>query len=226
MALGHDKLEIGHLPPSLLDLMEGNVKGVMKVILAIAERYQPKSVKPRSAPEPGKTTNHNADTNLPRQDLIRPYTHPQTTARLEYGHSLSQPAQSTYHGPSRYPPASVAHITEDMYSSPIDQLPVNKPPQVYHTPDTVTMVNIVHLQQVISGKKKIVGSRGRGGRAGPLGVQEPILEEAVEGRNGSGGMGGMVKVEETMELVGEIGAVVTGLTEFKTELLQLHAIVR
>ena len=113
--------------------MEGNVKGVMKVILAIAERYQPKSVKPRSAPETVKTTNQNADTNLPRQDLVRPYTHPQTTGRLEYGHSLSQPAQSTYHGPShRYPPPPVplSHLTEDVYSSPIDQLPVDKPPQV------------------------------------------------------------------------------------------------
>ena len=129
---GHERC--GHIPPSpSLDLMEGNVKGVMKVILAIAERYQPKSVKPRSAPEPVKATNHNADTNLPRQDLIRPYTHPQTTGRLEYGHSLSQPAQSTYHGPSnRYLPQTVphSHLTEDVYSSPIDQLPVDKPPQV------------------------------------------------------------------------------------------------
>ena len=81
----------------------------------------------------------------------------------------------------------------------------------------------MYVNQVISGKKKLVGPRRRGGRTGPPGVEEPILEEAVEG---SGGVGEMVKVEETMELVGEIGVVVTGLTEFKTELLQLHAIVR
>ena len=126
-------------PPSLpslssfpSDLMEGNVKGVMKVILAVAERYQPKSVKPRGAPEPAKPANHIApDTNLPRQELIRPYTHPQTNARLEYGHSLSQPAPPIHHAchqmaPPTYPVAPL----EEVYSSPIDQLPAHKPPQV------------------------------------------------------------------------------------------------
>jgi hypothetical protein len=114
------------------DLMEGNVKGVMKVILAVAERYQPKSVKPRGAPEPAKPANHIApDTNLPRQELIRPYTHPQTNARLEYGHSLSQPAPPIHHAchqmaPPTYPVAPL----EEVYSSPIDQLPAHKPPQV------------------------------------------------------------------------------------------------
>lgn len=120
------------LPP-FSDLMEGNVKGVMKVILAVAERYQPKSVKPRTAPEPVKTANHSSVPADTRQDLIRPYTHSQTTTKLEYGHSLSQPAQSTYPSPSHcYPPAggTFPHITEDMYSSPIDQLPANKPPKV------------------------------------------------------------------------------------------------
>lgn len=62
-----------------------------------------------------------------------------------------------------------------------------------------------------------------------------VLEEVAEEKDGSagvggggmggGGGGGMVRVEERMELVGEISAVVTGFTEFKTELLQLHAIV-
>lgn len=127
--------------------MEGNVKGVMKVILAVAERYQPKSVKPRS--EPSKPTNHTApipaptaDPNVAGRDLIRPYTHPQTTARLEYGHSLSEPAQGSYHGSAGYHMSSSSHqhvpgpAPDEVYSSPIDQLPANKPPQV-HTCNTL-----------------------------------------------------------------------------------------
>ena len=34
------------------DILEGNAKGIMRVILAIAERYQPRSVKPRSGSDP------------------------------------------------------------------------------------------------------------------------------------------------------------------------------
>ena len=36
---------------------------------------------------------------------------------------------------------------------------------------------------------------------------------------------GVARVEERVGLVGEIGAVVMGLSQFKAELLQLHAIV-
>ena len=128
----------------------------MKVILAVAERYQPKSVKPRSvsAPEQPKPATHMTgplpspavDPGVARQDPIRPYTHPQTTTRLEYGHCLSQPVPPSYHSanPSnhaRYPLSlsdnarghSYAHLAgqEEMYSSPIDQLPASIPPQVY-----------------------------------------------------------------------------------------------
>ena len=119
----------------LIDLLEGNVKGVMKVILALAERYQPKSVKPRQdtgRPDSGRPSNHTApvtttDTHYAQQD-IHPYTHPQsTTTRMEHSHSLSQPS---FHS-SQYPgPYTQDAIAEEVYSSPIDQLPANKPPQV------------------------------------------------------------------------------------------------
>ena len=66
--------------------------------------------------------------------------------------------------------------------------------------------------QVISGKKK---AAALGVRTAALGMQG-IPEEAVPERGGA---------EEKAGLTGEIGAVMTGLTEFKRELLQLHAIV-
>lgn len=130
----HDRKQTNYLISLLPDLLEGNVKGVMKVILSIAERYQPKSVKPRTVPEPPRPANHTAP--LPdaqygvRQELIRPYTHPQTPSRPEYGgQSLSQPA--SFHPSSLYPsPYPVDPAQEGMYSSPIDTLPANKPPQV------------------------------------------------------------------------------------------------
>ncbi|CAI8034356.1 Dixin [Geodia barretti] len=114
------------------DLLEGNVKGVMKVILAIAERYQPKSVKPRTVvPETLRPANHTAP--LPdsqygiRQELVRPYTHPQTPIRPDQ-------IQSSFHSSGLYPsPYPVDPATEGMYSSPIDTLPANKPPQVMYS---------------------------------------------------------------------------------------------
>ena len=47
--------------------MEGNSKGIMRVVLAIAERYQPRSVKPRSASDPKQAPSHNA----PRDHMSR-----------------------------------------------------------------------------------------------------------------------------------------------------------
>ena len=74
--------------------------------------------------------------------------------------------------------------------------------------------------QVISGKKKPVVRRTS------LGVAGLAEEEEWEGPvRGGGGGGGMVRVEERADLAAEIGSVVSGLTEFKAELLQLHAIV-
>ena len=115
--------------PALPDLLEGNVKGVMKVILALAERYQPKSVKPRTV-ETSRPPNYTAP--LPdsqygiRQELVRPYTHPQTPSRPDQ-------TQSSFHSSGLYPsPYPVDPATEGMYSSPIDTLPANKPPQVLY----------------------------------------------------------------------------------------------
>ncbi|CAI8034359.1 Dixin-A [Geodia barretti] len=184
------------------DLLEGNVKGVMKVILAIAERYQPKSVKPRTVvPETLRPANHTAP--LPdsqygiRQELVRPYTHPQTPIRPDQ-------IQSSFHSSGLYPsPYPVDPATEGMYSSPIDTLPANKPPQV------------------ISGKKKPPPPpvmRSRTGSAGMYGIPEEIGEECE-------GPVGVVRAEERAGLSGEIGAVVSGLSQFKAELLQLHAVL-
>ena len=51
------------------------------------------------------------------------------------------------------------------------------------------------------------------------GIPEDSLEEWD-------GPVGVARVDDKVGLAGEIGAVVSGLTDFKTELLQLHAIVR
>lgn len=78
------------------------------------------------------------------------------------------------------------------------------------------------MWQVISSKKKAAGVRVRTASLGMHGIPE----EATEDREGLVGMGGGAgRVEERAELAGEIGAMVTGLTEFRAELLQLHAIV-
>ena len=60
--------------------------------------------------------------------------------------------------------------------------------------------------------------RGRTGSAVMYGIPEEIGEEWE-------GPVGVVKAEERAGLSGEIGAVVSGLSQFKAELLQLHAIV-
>lgn len=82
------------------------------------------------------------------------------------------------------------------------------------------LVCVVVVMQVISGKKRPVGRRTS------LGLPGLAEEDEWEGPvRGGGGGGGMVRVEERSDLAAEIGSVVTGLTEFKAELLQLHAIV-
>ena len=121
--------------------MEGNIKGVMKVILALAERYQPKSVKARGAPEPA---NHTApvtpDHNLPRQELVRLYSHPQTATRPEYGLSPSSLHPPNFRHQIAPPggPLGVGMATEEMYSNPADQLPSHNPPQVCLNVQTVS----------------------------------------------------------------------------------------
>ena len=106
-------MESGHSLPLLqTDLVEGSVKGVMKVILAIAERYQPKSVKPR------EVTRLNPDSQ--RQEPIRPYPH----------HHRLEPSLSQFHT-THHPATTVPYPKpEEVYSSPIDQLPANNPTQV------------------------------------------------------------------------------------------------
>lgn len=79
------------------------------------------------------------------------------------------------------------------------------------------------LSQVISAKKKpappiMRGRTGSAGMTGMFGIPEEGLEEWE-------GPVGVARVEERVGLAGEIGAVVMGLSQFKAELLQLHAIV-
>ena len=143
--IGTEDRGVTSLPAA--DLLEGNVKGVMRVILAIAERYQPKSVKPRAAVDTftARPLNHTApvtDVALhSRPDLMRPYTHPQT-GRPEQGQILSQSAG--FHS-SMYPSSyAVDPAQEGMYSCPIDQLPANKPPQVGQ-PSHVTQLQPLHF---------------------------------------------------------------------------------
>ena len=153
------------LPPSLrscdlADMLEGNLKGILKVILAVAERYQPKSVKPRGLNDPSRPPNHSlpsatppAEQGAPHRDFIPPYRHPSPPTRPEFRHSLSQPTFSL-HGnnvshPSHYrlqqldPRGSgyerdgwnqgygQVEGAEDVYSTPADQLPMTTPPQVW-----------------------------------------------------------------------------------------------
>ena len=109
-------------------------------------------------------------------------------------------------------------------------------PTIYHHPillDAHCAVLFDHTHhlafQVISGKKKALPT-GRGrtasvGVAGMYGIPEESLEEwegPVVVRGEGPVVGGVARGEG---LAGEIGAVVSGLGQFKTELLQLHAIV-
>ena len=73
---------------------------------------------------------------------------------------------------------------------------------------------------MISGKKKPPppAVRGRTGSAGMYGIPE-------EGGDEWEGQVGVARAEDRAGLSGEIGAVVSGLSQFKAELLQLHAIV-
>lgn len=84
------------------DLLDGNVKGIMKVILAVAERYQPRSVKPRGPTNgsPGGPTN-NGTPGIPTIGSNSPMN----------GLSGPQSASQTVHssgssGPANGPPAS------------------------------------------------------------------------------------------------------------------------
>ena len=112
-------------------------------------------------------------------------------------------------------------------------------PTIYHHPillDAHCAVLFDHTHhlafQVVSGRKKAPptgwGRTASVGVAGMYGIPEESLEEwegpVVGGvvRGEGPVVGGVARGEG---LAGEIGAVVSGLGQFKTELLQLHAIV-
>ena len=92
---------------------------------------------------------------------------------------------------------------------------------VYSCQCAYATVRVPVLLQIISSKKKTAGARIR---AMSLGMQG-IPEETNNEWEGLGGLGRAEEGDGAGGLAGEIGAVVTGLTEFKAELLQLHAVV-
>ena len=204
------------------------MKGVMKVILAIAERYQPKSVKPRntassdqnkptnhSAPVPadgrGHTPPSNTDAAHTRHDTARPFAPPLMTSAMVRSHSLSQPMPGSGYpsNPAYYrlsQPDRLTHEREGRSYSYGGGGVREGDNDVYSTP--VDQLPASAAPQLILPKKKVVGVRLRSGSMAMKGIPEEAAEETV----GEG-------------LTNEIGAVVTGLTEFKAELLQLHAVV-
>ena len=271
-----------HLMSSPPDILEGNAKGIMRVILAMAERYCPTTVKARSSSDPRPMTAQPQERSQPQPmtrarspdrypirrspeghympqssspdkqqhppragspDRLQPVTKArggfsvsplaansfsvpniaglqrERSSSLQfyrqqlappppqvYGNALSQPEKPYETIPEINPNGrergqfSFSQQSQgdenDMYSNPIDQLPPWEPPQV------------------IVGRQKS-GGRNRRNSSGSRQIRgiHSIPEEEVV-------------VEQAMEVMQrEVGAVVNGMEEFKSELLQLHTLV-
>ncbi len=129
--------------------------------------------------------------------------------QVVYGGALSQP-ERPFGVPEAIPEGRQYSLSQhqpydpdtDMYSSPIDQLPPWQKPQVIFS---------------------------RGGKRGGGGGGQPAMARKGSSRSVSQFRGPPVISEEAAggegEVYREVGAVISGLAEFKSELLQLHALV-
>ena len=211
-------LSPSHLSPDILD---GSVKGVLRVILAIAEKYNPRSVRrinssdqqhQPSPPREWSSLSYRADSPDRPHDTL-PINLP--TA----GVSLSQGVAPAVHTLPNMPLHSMSlsqgatalslPVSEGIYSTPVDSLPQNVVQRISsHMPP----------HRLIGPRKAPPRPRPPSPKAAPA-PPPPLssVTEAVDEQQQDGMM--------SLQLHHELGTVLKQLSVFKTELLGLHSLV-
>ena len=223
-------------PPSQLtihttDIMDGSVKGVLRVILAIAEKYNPRSVRRISSEiqntplqetrpaatsfrtgSPDRLMPHDLSSSLPNTSPLAASSMTVTNMPTA-GVSLSQvtpassvpmPGLSLSQGVAGGPMflSQPAPVVDSIYSTPVDSLPQN----------VVQRISSHMPSHRLIGQRNIKPTGPRPRAPSPKPQLPPMKETEDEG---------MV----SLQLQHELGVVLKQLSVFKSELLGLHSLV-